>query len=107
MLNDMNDKGLLKSNNVKAKNYPGENYPDATSKNILDKIDNLLKVKPDSLLVHVGTNNLTNNVNLLNSVKKWSKNKNSSQNFKLAFSGIIVHKDKKDNSKKAVRQIKD
>ena len=38
MLNDMNDKGLLKSHNVKAKNYPGENYPGATSKNILDKI---------------------------------------------------------------------
>ena len=68
MLNGMNEKGLLKSHNVKVKNYRG-----ATSDDILDKIDDLLKVKPDCLSVHVGTNDLTNNVNLLNSVKKWSK----------------------------------
>ena len=43
------------------------------SKIILDKIDNLLKAKPDCLLVYVGTNDLTNNVDLLNLVKKWSK----------------------------------
>ena len=63
VLNGVNKKGLSKSHNVKVKNYPG-----ATSENILDKIDDLLKVKPDCLLVHVGTNDLTNNVNLLNSV---------------------------------------
>ena len=67
MLNGVNEKGLSKSHNVKVKNYPG-----ATSENILDKIDDLLKVKPDFLLGHAGTNDLTNNVNLLNSVKKWS-----------------------------------
>ena len=47
MLNGVNEKGLSKSHNVKAKNYPG-----ATSEDILDKIDDLLKVKPDCLLVH-------------------------------------------------------
>ena len=45
MLNDMNKKGLSKSDNVKVKNYPG-----ATSEDILDKLDDLLKVKPDCLL---------------------------------------------------------
>ena len=64
MLNGANGKGLSKSHNAKVKNYP-----DATSVDILDKIDDLLKVKPDCLLVHVGINDLTNNVNLLNSVK--------------------------------------
>ena len=63
MLNGVNEKGLSKSHNVKVKNYPG-----ATSDDILDKIDNLLKVKPDCLLVNVETNDLKNNVNLLNSV---------------------------------------
>ena len=66
VLNGVNEKGLSKSQNVKVKNYLG-----ATIEDILDKIDDLLKVKPDCLLLHVGTNNLTNNVNLLNSVKKW------------------------------------
>ena len=64
VLNGANGKGLSKSHNAKVKHYPG-----ATSEDILDKIDDLLKVKPDCLLVHVGTNDLTNNVNLLNSVK--------------------------------------
>ena len=96
MLNGVNEKGLSKSHNVKVKNYPG-----ATSEDILDKIDDLLKVKPDCLLVHVGTNDLTNNVNLLNSVKKMVKKvKNSSPNTKLVFSSVILRKDKKDISKK-------
>ena len=63
VLNGANEKGLSKSRNVKVKNYPG-----ATSEDILDKIDDLLKVKPDCLLVHVGTNDLTSIWNLLNSV---------------------------------------
>ena len=102
MVNGVNDKGLSKSYNVKVKNCPG-----ATSEDILDKIDDLLKVKPDCLLVHVGTNDLTNNVNLLNSVKKMVKKvKNSSPNTKLVFSSVILRKDKKDISK-LVGQIKD
>ena len=96
VLNGVNEKGLSKSHNVKVKNYPG-----ATSEDILDKIDDLLKVKPDSLLVHVGTNDLTNNVNLLNSVKKMVKKvKNSSPSTKIVFSSVILYKDKKDISKK-------
>ena len=58
-------------------------------------------MKPDCLLMHVGTNDLTNNVNLLNSVKKMVKKvKNSSPNTKLVFSSVILRKDKKDISKK-------
>ena len=96
MLNGVNEKGSSKSHNVKVKNYPG-----ATSEDILDKIDNLLKVKPDCLLVHIGTNDLTNNVNLLNSVKKMvNKVKNSSPNTKVVFSSVILRKEKKDILKK-------
>ena len=54
MLNGVNEKGLSKSHNVKVKNYPG-----ATSEDIIDKIDDLLKVKPDCK---------SNNANLLYSV---------------------------------------
>ena len=42
MLNGINEKGLSKSHNLKVKNYPG-----ATSEDILDKMDDLLKVKSD------------------------------------------------------------
>ena len=42
MLNGANKKGMQNTHNVKAKNYPG-----TTSENILDKLDHLLKNKPD------------------------------------------------------------
>ena len=61
---------LKKEDGQQERDNKVKNYPGAKSEDILDKIDNLLKVKPDCLLVHIGTNYLTNNVNLLNSVKK-------------------------------------
>ena len=54
ILTGVNEEGLSKSHSVKVKNYPS-----ATSGDILDKIDNLLKVKPDCSLVYVGTNDTT------------------------------------------------
>ena len=96
MLNGVNEKGLSKSHNVKVKKYPG-----TASEKILNKIKDLLKFKPACLLVHVGTKDLTNNVNLLNSVKKMVKKmNNSSRNTKLVFSSVILCKDKRNISKK-------
>ena len=42
------------------------------SVNHKDKLDDIIKEQPDDLIFHVGTNDLTNNVNLLNNVKKSS-----------------------------------
>ena len=64
MLNNVNSRGLLKSKKV-------INFPGATSTDIVENIDKILeKQQPKSLIVHVGTNDLTNDVNLLNNVKK-------------------------------------
>ena len=99
MLNGVNEKGLSKSHNVKVKNYPG-----AASEEILDKIKDLLKFKPACLLVHVGTKDLTNNMNLLNSVKKMVKKvNNSSRNTKPVFSSLFQG----ISRKKLLRQVKD
>lgn len=51
MFNNINERGLSKSNMVLVKNLPG-----ATSEKILEEMD-------------VGHNDLTNNINLLNSAK--------------------------------------
>ena len=45
-------------------------FPCVTSEKILQKLDVIIKEQPDNLIVHVGTNDLTNNVNLLANVKK-------------------------------------
>ena len=61
MLNGVNKKKIQKTNNIKVNDYLG-----TLSKDILDKIDYLLKNKP----VHKGTGDIPNNLILLNSVNK-------------------------------------
>ena len=81
MLNNINGKGL--------------NIPGATSGDIVDKIDDVLEGKPESLIVDVGTNDLTNNVNLLNNFKKIvNEVKNASPDTVLSFSNILLDKTK-------------
>ena len=50
---------------VKIVRFPGD-----TSEKILEKLDDIIKEKPGDLIVHAGTNDITNNVNLLTNVKK-------------------------------------
>ena len=65
MLNNIKSRGLCKSKKVDVLNFSG-----ATSEDILTKIDVVLDEKPASLIVHVGTNDLTNEINLLSNAKK-------------------------------------
>ena len=54
-------------------------------------MDDILEDKPQSLIVHAGTNDLTNDVNLLNNVKKIvNKTKKKSPNTAISFSNIII-----------------
>ena len=87
MLNNVNSRGLSKSKNVEV-----INFPEATSTDIVENIDEILEnQQPKSLIVHVGTNDLTNDVNLLNNVKKIvNKTKKKSPSTVLSFSNIIV-----------------
>ena len=64
MLSNVNSPGLSKSKSVEVMNFPG-----ATSTVIVEKID-ILENQPKSSIVHVGTNDLNNDVKLVNNVKK-------------------------------------
>ena len=76
------------------------NFPGATSADVLTKIDDVLNKKPASLIIHVGTNDPTNDVNLLSNVKKIvNKIKKTSPSTVLTFSNIIFRKDKKNLEK--------
>ena len=77
-----------------------KNIPGGTSGASLDKFDDLLKNKPDGLIVYAGTNDIAKGENLLNNVKKILKQvKKLSPNTKVAFSSIVTRKDKKDKVK--------
>ena len=96
MLHNVNSRGLSKSKKVEAINFPG-----ATSTDIVEKIDDILEHHPKFLVVHVATNDLTNDVNLLNNVKKIvNKTKKKSPNTVISFSNIIVRKDRRNLEKK-------
>ena len=95
MLNNINSRGLSKSKEVDVLNFPG-----ATSSDVLTKIDDVLNKKPASLIVHVGTNDPTNDINLLSKVKKIvNKTSRASPNTALTFSSIIFRKDTKNLEK--------
>ena len=67
MVNGISEKGLSVNHKVKILNFPG-----GTSEKIPEKLDDIIKGKPDDLILHAGTNDITNNVNLSTSVKKSS-----------------------------------
>ena len=95
MLNNINSRGLSKSKKVDVLNFPG-----ATSSDVLTKIDDVLNKKPASLIVHVGTNDPTNDINLSSNVKKIvNKTNRTSPNTALTFSSIIFRKDTKNLEK--------
>ena len=64
MINGISKKGFSINHNVKIVNFPG-----GTSEKILEELDDIIKEQPDDLIVYVGTNDFTNNVNLLTSIK--------------------------------------
>ena len=69
ILNNIHEKGLSKQHTVKITNFLG-----ATTERILEKLENLLKSKPDVLIVHDGTNDLPKNINSLNNLRKVYRN---------------------------------
>ena len=91
LLNGINEKGLSKKHNIKIVNKPG-----ATSERLLlEELDNLSKYQTESATIHVGTNDLTNGINMLNIVKKIVKELTTKlSKVKIAFAGLITRKDK-------------
>ena len=65
MLNGVQEKGLNKNAdiNIKIRKYPG-----ASSTDILDHITPSLRKEPDQIIIHAGTNNLTNDHDYLNNM---------------------------------------
>ena len=55
MRNGIAEKGLNVKHNVKVENCPGR-----TSDERIEKLDDFIKDKPFDLVIHVGTNDLTN-----------------------------------------------
>ena len=71
----------------------------ATSAKLLEKMDEIIKQKPSSIIIHARTNDRTNNINLLNSAKKKKKIKKIRDTLpaiKIGFSSLILRKDRRN-----------
>ena len=67
---------------------------------LLEDLDNLIKYQPESVIIHAGTNDLTNGINMLNNAKKIVKELTSKlRKVKIAFSGLITRDKKITESK--------
>ena len=90
MLNNINERGISKQHSVKVRNFPR-----ATTERINGEIEDILQPKPDLIIIHAGTNDLATKINPLNNLRKILKKCNElSSKTKLAFSIVIVRKDK-------------
>ena len=65
------------------------NFHGGTTEKSTNQLDDLIKGKPEDLIVHVGTNDIANKVNIFNNVKKiFRKVSKDSSLTQLAFSSI-------------------
>ena len=65
------------------------NFHGGTTEKITNQLDDLIKGKPEDLIVHVGTNDIANKVNIFNNAKKiFRKVSKDSSLTQLAFSSI-------------------
>ena len=101
LLNGINEKVLSKKHNVKIANKPG-----ATSERLLlEELDNLIKYQPGSVIIHAGTNDLTNEIKMLNNAKKIVKELTAKlPKVKIVSSG--EKKDKKNLDKNIIETNK-
>ena len=82
---------ISKKNHVKIKTNPG-----ATIEDIIDYIKPSIWKKPDFLLVHLETNDLTNGINTMTNIGKvvaTVEESDSEKKIKLGFSSIIGWED--------------
>ena len=101
MVNGTQEKGMNKDSNmiIKIRKYPG-----ASSTDILDHIKPSLRKDPDQMLIHAGTNDLTNDQNYLKNVKKIVKLvRESCKDTKLCFSSLICRTDVPDIDEKVIK----
>ncbi len=96
LLNGIDEKGLSRHHIVKVKNHPGANMED-----IADNIKPAVRMKPDILIIHAGTNDFNKNINTIEVLKKTIKSvKEESPETKIAVSTLLTRRDKPGMDKK-------
>ena len=86
----MTGPGISKKNHIKIKINPG-----ATTEDIIDYIKPSISKKRDFVLVHSGTNNLTNGINTMTKIRKvvaTVEKMDNEREIKLVFFQLFIGK---------------
>ena len=91
MLNNINERGLSKNNNVRVRNHRG-----STSEDLKDFANPIIKRRPDVLVIHIGSNDLgKDNIDTIQNIQTIvNRTKRRSPNTRIAVSSIIIRKDR-------------
>ena len=85
--------GISKNRNVKVRPQPG-----CTKENIEDYIEPILRKNPDAIIIHSGTNDITNDKPTKNEIKKVVKLiEDTNPNIEVIISGLIHREDREEN----------
>ena len=91
MVKHITGPGISKNDQVQVKTHPG-----ATTEDTIDYIKPTVRQKPDIVIIHSGTNDLTKDVNTMSRVRKVVaavKEIDTEGKIKLGFSGIVARGD--------------
>ena len=91
MVKHMNGPGISKNDQVQVKAHPG-----ATTDDIIDYIKPIICQKPDIVIIHSGTHDLTKDANTMSRVRKVVvavKEIDTEGKIKLGFSSIAARGD--------------
>ena len=90
MLKNITGSGLSKDHTVKIRPHPG-----ATTIDMIDYIKPELRNKPDIVILHCGTNDITNDVNTVKKIKKLVKEiEENDGSTNIVISGLIKQFDR-------------
>ena len=84
-------------------------HPGSSSEDMLDYVKPIARKKPDTLIIHVGTNDLTKGVNTMKKVRKCVeviREIDNTENIEIGFSSIIQRADKDFGSETKETNIK-
>ena len=96
MINNINDRGMSCGGNVKLRKYPG-----CTTDDLKDYIKPTVIKGPDAIIIHSGTNDITNGIDTVNNLSTIiNRIKRRSPNSKIAISSIVTRKDRPNLDKK-------
>ena len=98
MLIGILDKGLQKDHNVQVKRHSG-----ATTRGTVDYVRPVIRKKPDFIIIHAGTNDLTSRdkIDTLNNFCEIIEQiKNDSPGTSIVLSTVVMRKDKQSIEKK-------